>query len=368
MASSSLLSLILSLFLLPTGVFAIGDWSSDWDLFRSVDQAFEVDPFDPRCIMRGSGRIDFGGGDANMTGSPRLYISTSEEGWDNVEMTAYGRFAIDGIFKDYSGLTMAARSNHDLYKDDGCQALGYYARIYKITGECAFQKEYYHDNDGTVYSPSKRVDCFPGGLPSNQWVGMKFKVTTVPDTNGHVLLELFLDKTNNGMWLLEHSYVDVPGVWTSSNTVPSECDHSNGDTVLGGRNVCFLRSDSQDGNTVLQWRDASITNELSSTPATTTADPTTTTSTMTADQTTTTTAPPLTTTTTADPPMTTSTTTPADQTTSTTTPEPPTTTSMTTTTITTLVITCGGQGASCSRNDECCSNKCRGRKNRKTCR
>jgi hypothetical protein len=269
-----------------------------------------------------------------MTGSPRLYISTSEEGWENVEMTAYGRFVIDGNFLSYSGLTMAARSNHDLYKEDGCEALGYYARIYKYTGECAFQKEYYHGKK-TIYSPSNRVDCFPGGLPSNQWVGMKFKVTTVPNTNGHVSLELFLDMEDNGYWTLKHSYIDEPGVWTSSKDVPNECDHNNGDTVLGGRNVCFLRSDSQDGNTVLQWRDASITNELSSTTQTTTA----------ADQTTPiTTAPHLTTTTTtADPIVTTSTRT-----------SPP--------------VTCSEPGASCSRADECCSNKCLGKPGSRTCK
>lgn len=141
---------------------------------------------------------------------------------------------------------------------------GYLARIYQETGECAFQKEYYHPATGsTVYSNSKRVDCFPNGIPLGSWIGMKVKVTTVPNSSD-VSLEMYLDENDNGNWVLKHSYVDSQGSWpcSSSKTVPSECSQNNGDTVLRPGNVSFLRSDGKDETTEVHWRDASMLNAL----------------------------------------------------------------------------------------------------------
>ena len=60
-----------------------------------------------------------------------------------VEMTAYAKYVNQGAtpYTSYSGFTMATRSSHDIYKDEPCEAFGYYARIYQETGQCAFQKE-----------------------------------------------------------------------------------------------------------------------------------------------------------------------------------------------------------------------------------
>ncbi len=120
------------------------DWVADWEDERTLYKAFEIDPNDDRATMRGSGEIRFGNGTSVFEDSPRLYLSNGSDGWENVEFTAYGNYIKKGREKSYSGLTLGARSNHDNYKSDGCDAFGYYARIFLKSGKCAFQKEYYH--------------------------------------------------------------------------------------------------------------------------------------------------------------------------------------------------------------------------------
>ena len=257
-------------------------WVSNWEGdVRFLESSGDVDPNDPNTRLRGKGEMTVGNGLAIMYRSPRLYIENPDgEGWEDVEMTAYGRLVSEGELDSYSGLTMVARSNHDEYSKKGCEASGYYSRIYFETGECAFQKEYYHGSSnanpsGTIYSGSKRVPCFDGGLPLNEWVGMKFKVWTTPGTED-VNLELWLDYNDDGMWTKVHSMVDTPGAWlkTGSTEIPKECPHQNGDTVTRPGNVCFLRTDG-DWNTEVHWKNASITNYLSaSTSPPTTASPT----------------------------------------------------------------------------------------------
>ena len=250
-----------------------GDWASNWTETRSLFGSSRFDRLDPRSTMRGSGNIDIGGGVAKFYGSPRLYVSHDDPslGWEDTEITAYGKYVEKGTSKSYSGLTIVTRSNHDLYSTDGCSAFGYYARIYQSTGECAFQKEYFHGASGdpfyvgTVYSPSKRVDCFPDGLPLNSWVGMKFRVTTTGTSD--VNLQLWLDKGDNGNWgnwELWHNYTDTPGDWssTSSTTVPAECPQADGDTVTRPGNVSFLRTDGEDTTTEVHWRDVTMTNSV----------------------------------------------------------------------------------------------------------
>jgi hypothetical protein len=251
-----------------------GDWISNWTSPRTLESAFDVDPGDARSTMRGSGDIVIGDGLAKFYGSPRLYISHDDptvEGWDDVEITAYGKYVNQGKapFKSYSGLTLVTRSNHDEYASDGCSAFSYYARIYQETGECAFQKEYFHGNSsneifvGTVYSNSRRRDCFAGGLPLDQWVGLKLKAKTIPGTED-VLLELWVDYNDDGNWELGLSYTDTPGDWpcSTSKVVPSECAQNNGDTITRPGNVSFLRTDGVDTNTEVHWRDVSITNSV----------------------------------------------------------------------------------------------------------
>lgn len=111
----------------------------------------------------------------------------------------------------------------------------------------------------TPHSP----DSFPNGLPLNQWIGMKFKVLTALDTED-VVLELYLDEFDTGDWVLKYSYIDTktsPWLSVSSKDVPLECPQADGDTVLGPKNVCFLRTDG-DITTEVHWRGASVINDV----------------------------------------------------------------------------------------------------------
>ena len=128
---------------------------------------------------------------------------------------------------------------------------------------CVPRKEYYHsESSGSVYTETKRVDCFTGGLPLHQWVGMKFKVTTVGIDN--VLLQLYLDENESGNWILRHELIDYPGFWfsTTSTKVPSSCPQNDGDTVIRPGRVSFLRTDCGDTSTEVHWKEASMINSL----------------------------------------------------------------------------------------------------------
>lgn len=266
---------------------------------RVLEKAFQVDPFDSRVMMRGSGTIELGNGLCIMKASPRLYIAQvdgDDDGFGNVEFVAYGKYQSFGSLKSSSGLTMAARTSHSRYKVDGCDAAGYYARIYAQTGEASFQvrrsssycdmacfsdrrelfgshlfisccfcssllqKEYYHGSDGTVYSNSRRVNLFEGGIPLDQFVGLKFRIFTTGENNDEVKLELYVDRTNGengGDWVLVHSFIDKQGAMPAGKKVPSHCTIQSGDPILLPGHDCFLRSDGDDG-TVVHWKNSTI--------------------------------------------------------------------------------------------------------------
>ena len=245
-----------------------GDWESNWDRSSpdTLNRSSQKDPKDDRSVMSGSGTVTFENSECKFTGRvPRLYLNKkpNSPGWEDVEFTAYGKYVADGALKSSSGLTMVARSSHGDF-NDGCSAPGYYARIYRSSGEVAFQKEYFHEGSKIIYSNSKRVDLFSGGLPLGDWIGMKFVVYTL--SRGRVKLELYLDLDegeSGGDWKLVHSMIDSPGAWKKGNskTIPSRCEVQNGDTVLGEKKYCFLRTDG-DSNTKVSWRKASIRNIL----------------------------------------------------------------------------------------------------------
>ena len=256
--------LVLLLYLCGRFIYA-QDWYDQFDgPTRTLNGAGQQDPRDPRVTFRGSGQIIIGNGMARFRRSPRMYISNPQDAnWNDVEMTGYATFLEPGgTTSRSSGFTMAARSNHDLYQINGCEAFGYYARIVYLTGECLFTKEYFHGSNYTVYAPSIRVPCFPSGLPVNQTIGMKFTVVTIAET-GNVQLQLFTDLVGDGSWVLRHEYIDEPGKWTSSSSasVPLTCPQNDGDTVLRPGNVCFLRADGTDAS-IVQWTNASILNNI----------------------------------------------------------------------------------------------------------
>jgi hypothetical protein len=265
--------------------FKENDWVSKWETYTQdveLESVYDVDPNDNRLVLRGNGDIIIkgdGSGELLSENSPRAYITAgSDEGWEDVEFTAYGKYVDD--YKDpksYSGLTLVARSSHSLNKASACnepiyagktcspcKAAGYYARIYKegnSKGETSFQKEYYHASS-TVYSASRRVKYFPNNkLPLNTWIGMKFIVYNIPGTD-NVKLELYADTTdgeNGGTWIKIHEMIDEPGSWKATKNVPSTCSNvsfgvPDGSTILGKRDDCFLRSDAS----YVRWKKASV--------------------------------------------------------------------------------------------------------------
>jgi hypothetical protein len=197
------------------------DWQSKWSgSTRTLENAGNTDPQDSQTAMSGSASrgIVLGSGESILhPGTPRLYINkrSSAPGFENVEFTAYANWKSDGSETSNAGFTMVARTNHFQYKDNGCNAPGYYVRIWEGSdreGQISFQKEYYHASD-TIYSSGIYKGLF-SSFPKNQWIGMKFVVFTIPGTSGDVQLEVYIDRTDGqsgGTWTLEHSYVDRRG-------------------------------------------------------------------------------------------------------------------------------------------------------------
>ena len=122
------------------------------------------------------------------------------------------------------------------------------------------QKEYYHGNDGTVYSSSRRDNLFEGGIPLDQLVGVKFRIFTTCGNNDEVKLEIYVDMTegeNGGDWVLVHSFTDKQGAMATGKEVPSHCTVQNGDPIVHPGHDCFLRSDGDD-DTVVHWKNSTI--------------------------------------------------------------------------------------------------------------
>mmetsp|Transcript_23640 Transcript_23640/g.44980 ORF Transcript_23640/g.44980 Transcript_23640/m.44980 type:complete len:431 (-) Transcript_23640:336-1628(-) len=251
----------------------LGHWKSQWDFGSGVVVSGQEDTRDPRATQRGPrkhSRIYLTEGIMKMYGNSRYYIDNTAIGWRNVEMTGYAKWANDGTPSSLSGFTMVARSNHDVYDEDGCQAAGYYAKIYRSNGECSFQKEYYHDvSNNKVYSTTKRVDCLTkDDFVLGRTIGIKFTVTTLRNNTQHangttVELRLFLDRDGDGSWNMVHEYIDEPGQWTAAGnlTIPEACPQRDGDTIVRPGNSCLFRSDGA-LDTEVHWTNASIANHF----------------------------------------------------------------------------------------------------------
>jgi hypothetical protein len=259
------------------------DWQSKWWASeRTLKNHGDVDPKDRRTRMQGSsdGGITLRSGESvHHPGRPRLYITKDEDGdssstapgFENIEITVYANWQSDGERDELAGFTIMGRSNHLNIKNDGCSAAGYYAKFWadgESDGKTSFAKEYFHDHDSdkTVYADGVYRNTF-SKFPKNQWIGVKFVIATVSETQ-KVQLELYLDLTDGrdgGDWILEHTYIDRPGRWDAQHSVPSRCPIQSGDTILGERSSCALRSDGGE----VHWKKASVRHILPSlTPAT----------------------------------------------------------------------------------------------------
>lgn len=181
-------------------------WISRWDRDRRFSG---VDPQDPWFDAdHGSGSFHAGGGLLRITGdTPRMYIHDPEQRrqWRDVEATVYARRVSDDAIP-YAGITIVARTNHLLTEDgssDLCDTRGYGGRL-RFDGHADLEKETAHPRNDAI----SNVEVFPGGMPSEQWIGVKF---AVHDASDGVHLELWLDRTGGrggGDWRLVAQAVD----------------------------------------------------------------------------------------------------------------------------------------------------------------
>ncbi|TMW68897.1 hypothetical protein Poli38472_001053 [Pythium oligandrum] len=216
------------------------------------------DPADSVASSHGGGSITIStDGIVTMKGSPRYYLTAPNADFLNVEMISYGRLKSKKKFKDLAGMTMVTRSNHGDFGNDPCQAMGYYSRIYFNTGEFAFQKEFFHENQKrTIYTASRRQKLFDGGFPVNKWVGMKFVLQTNPDGKS-VSLKGYVDMTggkDGGDWKLAFETTDNGG-WKAMSTVPSKCGYKADEVVLRAGKNSYFRTDDVD---TFEWKNLSV--------------------------------------------------------------------------------------------------------------
>jgi len=250
--------------------FAPSDWISGWQDYiepLNLDGSGDVDSQDMNnAEMRSSGSVTSAVGSpvATLSGSPRLYIRDLTDGWENVEFTFYANFMAD--LRDpqvsYAGFTMGTRSGHYTRPDPKCDGTTYFAKIYRLTGEVGFQKEYFDGGTGQkVYSSSSRQSYFDTTMPLDTWIGMKFVLYTM--TSGSVKLEIYVDETdglNGGEWYLAHQLEDAPNNWPVSSSydptllTTNNCTVQDGDPILGSMPDSFIRIDYS----TIEFKSASI--------------------------------------------------------------------------------------------------------------
>ncbi len=230
------------------------DWEATfWDNGnpRTVTGGRDPDDFTGYSHKRGDDALDIdGNGIMEMGGGnqPRIYVNpypgaeevNPDQFFKNVEATVYyKRIGNDGAAN--GGLVIGLRSGpngHSSY-GDYCDATTYYAR-FRHDGDWDFYKELKHPS-GTSSGTS---ELYPTGLPTNQWIGMKFIAYNFNnDTN--VKLELYIDNTSNGdvtnggEWTLVGEKVD-DGSWTTSDV--SGCSYSNNEVITTGGGVAIVRN------------------------------------------------------------------------------------------------------------------------------
>jgi len=237
----------------PTAA-GFADWESTfWDNGNSRSITGGRDPDDPTGYShkRGDDALDIdGNGVMEMGGGnqPRIYVNpypgsetvNPDQFFKNVEATIYyKRIGNDGAAN--GGLVIGLRSGpngHSGY-GDYCDATTYYAR-FRHDGDWDFYKELKHPSG----SSSGTSELYATGLPTNQWIGMKFIAYNFND-DSQVKLELYIDNTSNGEvtnggeWTLVGEKVD-DGSWSTSDV--SGCSYSNNEVITTGGGVAVVRN------------------------------------------------------------------------------------------------------------------------------
>jgi len=243
-------------------VDASTDWYASWEQPRVLDKSNMDDMGDSRSMSRGNGVLSIGSGEMIMNGDePRYYVHAPAQGWIDTEFTVYCR--IDKwLDPDNSAVSLISRSRHQHIHVDPCDARGYYAKFYFHGHRIQLKKEFRHDADGTViYSPGietiKPLD--PDFDIVNQYLGIKFVVTTNPDRKS-VKLRLYFDLTDGkdgGSWqlLLDYDDEDLESLEPTRCKYDDAGDEGDSAPILRPGQVAVLRSDAVKG---LHIRSASI--------------------------------------------------------------------------------------------------------------
>lgn len=191
-------------------------WTNHWDNGHNRTlQPFDTDPFEKPANVEfsgvGSAYIN-GKGIMSLSGdAPRYRVL---EKFDNVNITMYARRISEANNVDFAGFVIGARSRH--YTDAICGANTYYAQI-TYDGRISFEKELFHNKGDDAFYPDvanndAQIFAFKGGAPRDQWIGLRFIVRNV-DNNTATLLQLYLDKLDDGTWQKVLEYKDT-GNWS----------------------------------------------------------------------------------------------------------------------------------------------------------
>ncbi len=203
---------------------------------------------DDELEIDGNGVMEMGGGN-----QPRIYINPypgkditgADQIFKNIEATVYyKRTGSDGA--NWGGLIMGLRggpSGHSSKNysadSDYCDATTYYAR-FRHDGNWDFEKELKHPGS----SSSGYGALFPGGIPADQWIGMKYLAYNI-DNDTKVKLELWIDDTSNGdttnggEWRFVGEKID-DGNWVDPDV--EGCSYSGDKIILNGGGVAFIRN------------------------------------------------------------------------------------------------------------------------------
>lgn len=232
-----------------------GPWSSaSWSNGNERELGFgDRDPDDEDVELTGIGAALISGtGTMTLSGdAPRFRVV--EKDYRNVNVTVYGMRIDEDRELSYQGFVIGARSKH--YTNDECYANTYYARA-TYDGRISFEKELFHGVDGGTVQyppPQDTVLYFEDGLPRNQWIGLKFLVTTV-DNGTSALLQLYLDPPGGGTdWEKVLEDKDT-GHW-ETDVDDEPCDDYPQNKILQSPGFVFIRND---GLGEAQYKDFSI--------------------------------------------------------------------------------------------------------------
>jgi hypothetical protein len=175
---------------------------------------------------------------------PRFYVQPAsgqtKPFFRDIEFTGYYRRTADDGASN-SGFSVGVRAHLNGHGDvDHCLASTYYL-IFRNSGSWIFDKELDHPND----SPRQGGDLLPddGGIPINQWIGMKYLAYNLPGDE-HVKLEAYIDATTGGNgtkasdWKKLGETVDA-GDWNAS---AGDCGFPANTVVTEGGGVVFIRN------------------------------------------------------------------------------------------------------------------------------